>query len=172
MTSSPPFRDPARRCNHDTPSIVVLIGLPASGKTTFYKARFPNHVHVSKDLMRSARNKAHRQETLVRQALSSGHSVVIDNTNVTLKERCELISQAKQFGARIIGYYFAPALSENFARNRLRKGVDKVPDVAIFAAAKLLEKPGYEEGYDELYKVEIRKGHGFRVWPAEKTKNI
>ena len=36
--------------------LVILVGLPGSGKTTFYQSRFAEtHAHVSKDLLRDRR---------------------------------------------------------------------------------------------------------------------
>ena len=61
---------------------VILIGLPASGKSRFYREWFTGtHDHVSKDLMRNTRTPQRRQEQLVAESLGAGHSVVIDNTN-------------------------------------------------------------------------------------------
>jgi len=37
-----------------------------------------------------------------------------------------------------------------FVRNRLREGVARVPDVAIFATKKKLVPPAREEGFDEV----------------------
>ena len=35
--------------------IVIFVGIPASGKTTFYKERFfPSHVYVSQDQLRTS----------------------------------------------------------------------------------------------------------------------
>ena len=35
-------------------------------------------------------------------------------------------------------------------RNRLREGIARVPDVAIFATRKRLVPPAMEEGFDEV----------------------
>lgn len=44
------------------PELAVLVGLQASGKSTFVASRFAaTHTVVSKDLMRSARHKERRQ---------------------------------------------------------------------------------------------------------------
>jgi hypothetical protein len=36
------------------------------------------------------------------------------------------------------------------ARNRLREGKARVPDVAIFVTAKKLVPPSFDEGFDEV----------------------
>ena len=86
---------------------VILIGLPASGKTTFYRERFAaTHAHVSKDLLRNNRHADRRQEQLIVESLAHGHSVVVDNTNASIDVRAQLVALARAHGAQVIGYYF------------------------------------------------------------------
>jgi predicted kinase len=143
---------------------VLLIGLPASGKTTFYQQRFAEtHEHISKDLWPNVSNKDRRQAELMRQALSTGRSVVIDNTNTALADRAPVIALAREYGARVIGYYFATTTREAVGRNRGREGKARVPDVAIFTRAKRLVVPSAPEGFDELYTVTIEPNGDFTV---------
>jgi predicted kinase len=130
----------------------VLIGLPGAGKTTFFEQRLAaTHLHVSKDRFpASARDKQARQDRLVREALISGRSVAIDNTNVSAAERAGIIAIARAAGARIVGIYIEATTREAVARNERRTGAGHVPKVAIFTKAKALEPPRQEEGFDEL----------------------
>jgi predicted kinase len=145
---------------------VLLIGLPASGKTTFYQRRFAaTHQHISKDLWPNTSNRDRRQADMMRQALSQGLSVVIDNTNPAPADRAPVIAIARQYGARVIGYYFTATTREAIGRNRGREGKARVPDVAIFTRAKRMAKPLFEEGFDELYAVAIESGGDFSVQP-------
>ena len=55
---------------------VVLIGIQASGKTTFYQQRFfATHVRISLDLLRTREQQR----------------FVVDNTNITAAERARYI---------------------------------------------------------------------------------
>jgi predicted kinase len=149
------------------PECAIFIGLPASGKTTFYQHRFAGtHQHISKDLWPSAANKDRRQTELIRQALATGVSVVIDNTNPSLADRAPLIAIAREYGARVLGYYFTATTREAVGRNRGREGKARVPDVAIFTTAKRMVRPTLEEGFDELYTVTIDPGGEFSVQPV------
>ncbi len=131
---------------------VVLVGLPGAGKSTFAQARFPGHDHISKDAFPpSARNKQARQDAALRAALTAGRSVIVDNTNVTPAERAAIIAIAREFGARVIGYYLEVSTREAVARNEKREGRARVPKVAIFTAAKRLVPPSASEGFDELH---------------------
>jgi predicted kinase len=146
--------------------LVIFVGLQASGKSTFFREWFAaTHVHVSKDLFRNNRNPNRRQAQLIEAALEQGSSVVVDNTNPTLEDRLTLIELGREFGARIIGYYFESDTRRCVGRNRRRTGKDKVPDVAIFATAKRLVAPSYSEGFDELFRVRITDDSAFEVRP-------
>jgi predicted kinase len=145
---------------------VIFIGLPASGKSTFYQRRFAGtHQQISKDLWLNTSNKDRRQMEATRSALSRGESVVIDNTNPALTDRAPVIALAREQGARVIGYYFTATTREAVGRNRGREGKARVPDVAIFTRAKRMARPTTGEGFDELYTVTIDADGQFIVQP-------
>jgi predicted kinase len=145
---------------------VIFIGLPASGKTTFYQQRFSTtHRHISKDHWPTASNKDARQAALISTALSESLPVVVDNTNPSVADRAAIIALAREHGARIVGYYFTATTREAVGRNRGREGKQRVPDVAIFTKAKRMVTPELAEGFDELYAVSIREDGTFEVRP-------
>lgn len=138
---------------------MLLVGLPASGKSTFYRERFAaTHTLVSKDAMRRGSNKVKRQCREILGALSEGHSVVVDNTNVSCGERAEVIVIAKELGAKVVVYWFAESVADCRERNASREGAESVPLVAIYAAAKRYEEPSPEEGIDEIHIVRLQAG--------------
>jgi predicted kinase len=147
------------------PELVIFTGLQASGKSTFFRERFAaTHDLVSKDLFRNNRNPNRRQQELIGAAVSAGRPVVVNNTNPTPEDRRVLIELGREHGARIAGYYFESTPRESVERNRLRAGKEKVPDVAIYATAKRLVPPPYQEGFDELFRVRPT-GSSFEVRP-------
>ena len=121
--------------------MIIHTGLQVTGKSTFARARFANYVYVSKDAMGRARHKSIRQEMLIRQALAQGQSVVVDNTNPSVTDRTALITLGREYGAVIIGYYFASHLQECLERNRKREGTARVPDFALYIKFKQLVMP-------------------------------
>jgi predicted kinase len=144
--------------------LVIFVGLQASGKSTFFRERFAaTHAHVSKDLFRNNRNRNRRQAQLIEAALGKGVSVVVDNTNPTVEDRMSLIRLGRRFGAEIVGYYFDSTSRQSIGRNRQRAGADQVPDVALYATAKKLERPAYREGFDELFSVRMTSDSDFDV---------
>lgn len=139
--------------------LVVLVGLQAAGKSSFYRERFARtHALVSKDLIRNSRNRQARQMALIEQALRRGVSVVVDNTNPRREDRLPLIALGRAFGARIIGYRFEAGLSECLRRNANRRGRDRVPDIAIYATARKLEASLDSEGFDAIFRVRLAQG--------------
>jgi predicted kinase len=151
--------------------VVILIGLQGAGKSTFFRTYFAGtHVHISKDNFRTVRNRERRQQTLLRNALEQGLSVVVDNTNPSAVARAPVLQIGKEFGATIIGYYFESTLADCLARNWQREGVARVPDIALFATRKRLEPPSYGEGFDQLFTVHIIEPAGFVVAEYAETK--
>ena len=147
--------------------LVILIGLPGAGKSSFYRDRFAaTHVHVSKDLMRNRRSRQTRQLALIDAALAAGRSVVVDNVNATAADRAALIDTARRRNAAVIGYVFMTSATECSHRNRNRAGRERVPEVAIRAAAKRFEWPIPTEGFDRLERVRADAGH-FEVAPHD-----
>ncbi len=140
---------------------MILVGLPAAGKSTFSRERYPSHDYISKDAFPGSGNKQARQDAALRRAFAEGRSVIVDNTNVSPAERASVIALAREFGARIVGYYIEASTREAVARNEGRTGRAKVPKVAIFTCAKRLVPPSVTEGFDELHTVRVREGGGF-----------
>lgn len=141
------------------PELVILIGLQASGKTTFFHQRFElTHVHVSKDRFPNARNRDRRQVRDIVEALELPRSVVVDNTNATREARARLIDLARQQGAAVVGYYFESVVEACKTRNDARDGRARIPVVGLYATAKILERPTRAEGFDALHYVRIVEG--------------
>ena len=131
--------------------MIIFVGLQAAGKSTYYHANLAaTHVHVSKDLMKNARNRDERQRRMIEEAFRAGKSVAIDNTNPTPYERAPLIELARRHGARVVAYHFETTVKDAVTRNRAREGKARVPDLAIFVAAKKLVRPEMAEGFDEV----------------------
>ncbi len=144
--------------------LVIMIGLQASGKTTFSRSHFGEaYRYVSKDLLGNNSNPARRQRQLIEEALQQGLSVVVDNTNPTIEERKALIDLGRLYNAEIIGYFFEVQLKQSLERNRAREGKVRVPDVAIFATLKRLARPSYAEGFTKLFCVYNKGDQSFEV---------
>jgi len=152
--------------------LVILIGIQAAGKSTFFRTHFADtHEHVSKDRIRNNRNRTRQQTQLIEAALQAGKLVVVDNTNATVEARAPLISLGRMYGAQIVGYYFEPQLKESLERNKQREGKARVPDVAIFVTLKKLVRPSYAEGFDKLFDVRVGEDGGFvvREWTEQQA---
>ena len=120
-----------------SPELIIFVGLQASGKSTYYRTHFAaTHVHVSKDLMKNTRTRDAKQQQMIEAALREGKSVVVDNTNPTPAVRAPLIAHGRRHGARVIAYYFETVVKDAVARNRLREGAARVPDVATNSARR------------------------------------
>jgi len=143
---------------------VILVGLPGAVKTSFYEQNFAaSHRHISKDLWPNAAGREARQRRELADALASGASVVVDNTNPSVADRAAIIAIAHASGARVIGYFFDVTTRQAIARNAERRDRKKVPNVAIFTVAKRLVPPTPAEGFDELFRVTLTPDRTFSV---------
>lgn len=138
--------------------MIIFIGIPGSGKSSFYKEKFFNtHLRVSLDLLRT-RN---REARLLQYCFDTSMPAVIDNTNVALKHREKYIQLAKENKFTVKGYYFRSDIRECMARNANRAGKDRVPPAGIASKYKELQLPKLAEGFDELYYVSMDEENKF-----------
>jgi tRNA uridine 5-carbamoylmethylation protein Kti12 len=141
---------------------VIFTGIPASGKSTFYKERFfGSHIRINLDMLKTRR----REAILLSACLEMKQSFVVDNTNPTAISRARYIGPAKEARFRIIGYYFHSKLTDAQLRNNGREGSECIPDAAVSAIHQRLEPPAIAEGYDEMFVVTIRPNNQFSVKP-------
>ncbi|MFE9674336.1 AAA family ATPase [Streptomyces sp. NPDC006259] len=147
--------------------VAVLVGLQASGKSTFYaRCLADRYALVSKDLFpRGARNKQQRQMTWVAEQLTAGRSVAVDNTNPSPQEWSPLVELAHARGATATAYWFPPDVAGSLRRNAAREGRDRVPDIGVLATLKRLRKPSPADGFDEVREVRLDGRGGFEVRP-------
>lgn len=132
--------------------ILFLIGLPASGKSTFARdliRRDPSYKRVNKDDLRFMSQDGEfdqKQEeyilrlrdTLIRTALDAGFNVVVDDTNIAPKHWARINQLAREWSAAnqnrpivVEQHTMETPLEECLARNAKRKGREHVPEKVI-----------------------------------------
>jgi predicted kinase len=131
---------------------VLFIGIPGSGKSTFFRERFfGTHVRINLDMLKTR----HREMILIEACIQAKQSFVVDNTNIAAAERARYIPLARQAGFRVVGYYFQTDLEAALRRNQQRRGKALIPRKGVMARYHQLELPNFAEGFDELYYVKI-----------------
>jgi predicted kinase len=145
--------------------MILFCGIQATGKTTFFKERFfKTHIRISMDQLHT-RNKENK---FIETCFATQHPFVIDNTNPLRREREKYMTAAKQNKYRVIGYYFQSNIGEALERNSKREGKERIPDVGVKGTYSKLEIPSWDEGFDELYFVEVSdQGFNVKNWKHE-----
>jgi len=138
--------------------IVVLVGLPGSGKSTYLEQR--GVTALSSDAIRQLLADDATDQTihgrvfstlryLVRQRLAIGRAATyVDATHLTPAERRPYVKIAQKYGCAIEALFFDVPLEVCLKRNRIRPRV--VPDDAMRAMAAKLVPPSVAEGFSRV----------------------
>ena len=135
--------------------LVVLAGLQASGKSSFYKERFfGSHMRINLDQLRTRS----REGRFIATCFETSMPFVVDNTNPSRADRIRYLSEAKDRGYRCILYFFESRLADCLGRNAGRTGKAFIPEVGLRSTSAKLEIPDRDEGWDDMYFVCLRDG--------------
>ncbi|MGY5883044.1 AAA family ATPase [Modestobacter lacusdianchii] len=135
----------------DGQELVVMVGLQASGKSTWVTTHLAgSHVVVSKDHWPNARHREARQRRVVAGLLAEGVNVVVDNTSPSPAERAPLIALAAAAGVPVRAVFLDVPVETCRARNEAREGRARVPLVGLYGAAGRLVHPTTDEGFTEV----------------------
>lgn len=140
----------------------MLIGLPGSGKSYFIDncMRLYDHtVVVSTDAIRAELFGSEEDQQnpdlvfstarkRIKEALSNGHSVTFDATNINERRRTSFLKEVIPEGVKKIAIVMAIdpdlAFKQNLERDRT------VPENVIHRMLKQFQFPKYREGWDEI----------------------
>ena len=137
--------------NNNEKIAIILIGIPASGKSTFCKRNFSNYVRINLDILKTR----HQERLLIDSCFAEGKSFILDNTNPVLVDRQRYIIPAIKHGYHIVGYFMQSKIKDCVERNKNREEEAVIPSKAIAAISNKLEFPCKDEGFDELFYVKI-----------------
>jgi predicted kinase len=148
----------------DMATMAIMIGIQASGKSSFCKANLQEYTRINLDEL----NTRNKERIAIMAAIQSGENLVIDNTNPTVADREKYISIAKKHDYGIVGYFMQSKLQDCIGRNEQREGKACIPKKAIAFTSNKLEIPDYSEGFDKLYFVSIcDNGYKIDEWRSE-----
>ncbi len=157
---------PAHRAPRQPKGAVVLaIGLPGSGKSSWFKRR--RVTPLSSDLLRTLLfddTTEQRYQDLVFGTLRSllrarlvAHMPwnYLDATNLSPRERHGWIKMAREFGYDVHAVFFDVPLEVCMERNRRRERI--VPEDVMQRMAAKLRAPRFDEGFSKIIVVRVKK---------------
>jgi predicted kinase len=145
--------------------VVLAIGLPGSGKSTWFRRR--GVTPLSSDLLRSILFDDITEQRYQGLVFSTLRSLLrarliarmpwnyVDASNLSSHERRQWIKMAKGFGYEVHAVFFDVPLEVCLERNRKRERQVK-EDVVQRMAAKL-KAPTFEEGFTKVTVVRVKK---------------
>jgi len=155
--------------------VVLAIGLPGSGKTTWFKRHEIRP--LSSDMMRTLLFDDVHEQRFQDLVFSNLRSILkarliarrptnyVDATNLTPQERHHWIKLAKDFGYEVHAVFFDVPLEVCIERHQRRDRV--VPEDAMRRMAAKLKPPTFEEGFAKITVVRVKKKDGEPAQRAE-----
>jgi len=173
-TIGPPAAEAAASPKQPRGYVVLAIGLPGSGKTTWYKRR--GVTPLSSDLLRNLLFDDITEQRYQGLVFSTLRSLLrarliakmpwnyVDATNLSPHERKQWIRMAKSFQYEVQAVFFDVPLAVCMERNSKRERV--VTDEVMRKMAERLRPPSFKEGFDKITVVRVKGQPGTEI-PVE-----
>lgn len=131
------------------PRVIILVGLPAAGKSTLARELEKNDYCVVNQDMQGSRISC---EVLMRAALRAGLNVVVDKCNMSKKQRAAWIKIAKHFDARVECVLFIPHMHNSIKNALQREDSDTYAEIEkiIRRYQDEYQRPALDEGFDHI----------------------
>jgi len=166
MPSVPPPEVQAADRSPQAPKgfVVLAIGLPGSGKTTWFRRR--GVTPLSSDLLRNILFDDVEEQRYQGLVFSTLRSLLrarliarmpwnyVDATNLSVHERRQWIKMAKSFGYEVQAVFFDVPLDVCLDRNRQRDR--SVSEDIMRKMAEKLKAPAFEEGFAKITVVRVK----------------
>ena len=141
-----------------TPCLIVLVGPPGSGKTTWARRNCHGAVHVSQDDLIDAITPAgfdhvyrpvyrEAEDAIARAALGAGHTVIVDRTNRTRAHRERWLRIAREAHCPAVAIVMSTPPELCCARNAARTGPRRLSGERMERMLAALEPVRSDEGF-------------------------
>lgn len=127
------------------PELVIMVGYPASGKSTIANEIFRNRNYevVEGDIYKTVPKIL----KITREHIKNNKSVVIDATNSSIEKRANYIEFAKSNHYSVRCIHMTTSLEESYKRNKTRNDDEQIPKIAYSVYTKYYNEPNENEGF-------------------------
>ena len=154
--------------------VVLAIGLPGSGKTTWFKRR--GVTPLSSDMLRTILFDDITEQRYQGLVFSTLRSLLrarliakmpwnyVDATNLSPHERRQWIKMARSFGFEVQAVFFDVPIEVCIERNQRRERT--VNEQTLRAMAERLRPPSFKEGFHKITVVRVKGAEGAEATQA------
>jgi len=144
-------------------SLILAIGVPASGKTTSIKKYYEDAIIISPDSFigytkenpwtpKAAKEAWKKSDRLLKEALKEGsNSIVFDATFIAPKVRRKYINLAVEYNYIPVAFYCVVSIKTAQNRNSSREEYRRVPGFVMRDMNKNIIPPSHEEGFKKIF---------------------
>ena len=132
------------KIDKDSKNAIIFMGMPGSGKTSFYRKYLENYTHIEQDSLKTFPKVLKQIEI----NCDTGENIVVDATNPSRDKRKQICDIIDRYNYKTSIIYF---VNDGRGWNNLRDKDNKVSTITYHVYFKKLDKPNIDN--DNVHKI-------------------